>query len=144
MAYVMVIDDDEDFASATAQVLRDGGHEVQIQLDTQSAVESMEKRRPDLAILDVMFPDNSSGGFDLARTIQNYNEKLTGIPILMLTAVNAETPLHFSTRDIDEIWLPVTGFLEKPVDAEVLLNKVNELLGEAKSRGDAPAKQARG
>ncbi len=128
MAYLMIVDDDEDFASAAAKVLQNAGHEVEIRLDTQSAVKDMEKRKPDLVILDVMFPENSSAGFEVARNIRHYNEKLKGIPVLMLTAINAKFPLGFSSRDVDDTWLPVTDFLEKPVDLDVLRNKVSALL----------------
>jgi DNA-binding response OmpR family regulator len=128
MTYVMVVDDDEDFANAAAQVLRADGHEVGIELDTETAVKSMEARRPDLVVLDVMFPEGSSAGFELARIIRHDKETLKGMPVLMLTAVNAKFPLGFSSRDIDEFWLPVSDFLEKPVDFDVLRAKVAELL----------------
>lgn len=128
MAYLLIVDDDEDFAGAAATVLRAAGHEVQIELDPASATASMETRRPDLAILDVMFPEDVSAGFELARTMRHHNEKLKGIPILMLTAVNVKFPLGFGTRDIDDTWLPISDFLEKPVDLDVLRNKVEALL----------------
>ncbi len=130
MAYLMVVDDDDDMANAIAMVLRDAGHEVKIELDTKSAAKSMEKKRPDLVLLDVMFPENSSGGFELAREIKHHNGKLEGIPILMLTAINIKFPLGFSERDIDDYWLPVSGFLEKPVDFDVLRNRVAAILEE--------------
>lgn len=133
MAYLMVADDDEDFASAIAKVLQDAGHEVEIKLDIRSAVESMEERRPDLLILDVVFHEDSTAGFTLARTIRHYNEKLKGIPVLMLTAVNTKFPLGFSDRDIDDHWLPVSDFVEKPVDFDVLKEKVGALLSQAAS-----------
>ena len=46
----------------------------------------------------------------------------------MLTAINAKFPLGFSANDIDEYWLPVSEFLEKPVDFDALLKKVSALL----------------
>lgn len=128
MAYLLIVDDDEDFAGAAATLLRAEGHEVAVELETDSAVALMEQRRPDLVILDVMFPENAAGGFELARVIKHYNEKLKDIPVLMLTAVNARFPLGFSARDIDDTWMPVTDFLEKPVDLEVLKDKVSSLI----------------
>jgi len=133
MAYVMIVDDDEDFAAAASTVLRNAGHEVQIELDTESATKSMEKRPPELVILDVMFPEDASAGFELARTMRHYNEKLKDIPVLMLTAVNAKFPLGFGSRDIDDNWLPVSDFLEKPVDFDVLQGKVDALLQKTKN-----------
>lgn len=136
MAYVLIVDDDQDFADAAANVLRDAGYEVAIELDTESATKSMEQKRPDLVILDVMFPENACAGFELARHIQHHNEILKGIPVLMLTAVNTKFPLGFSARDIDEDWLPVTDFLEKPVALDVLRDKAAALLEQAEPGQD--------
>ena len=134
MAYLLIVDDDEDFASTIATVLGNEGHEVQIELDIDSAVESMENRPPDLAILDVMFPEDASAGFKLARLMRHEKEKLRDVPILMLTAINTKFPLGFGPKDIDDSWMPVTDFLEKPVDFDVLRDKVAKLLS-SKSGG---------
>lgn len=128
MAHLMIVDDDEDFASAAATVLRQAGHEVQVELETDNAIKRMVEAKPDLVILDVMFPEDSSAGFELARAMRHRNEELKNIPILMLTAVNAKFPLGFSSRDIDDTWLPIEDFLEKPVDFDVLTDKVASLL----------------
>ncbi len=130
MSYLLIIDDDDDFASAVAAVLRGEGHEVQIELDLSAAVQRMAKRLPDLVLLDVMFPENSTGGFELARTMRRGHDALKDVPILMLTAVNTRFPLGFSSKDIDEDWLPVTDFLEKPVDLGVLVDRVASLLAD--------------
>jgi CheY-like chemotaxis protein len=128
MAYLLIVDDDEDFAAAAAHALRAGGYEVATELDPRSAVRSVEQREPDVAILDVMFPEDPEAGFELARVIRHLNEKTRRIPILLLTAVNTGTPLGFSTEDADKEELPVDGILEKPVDLDVLGHKVGELL----------------
>ena len=65
MAYVMIVDDDEDFASAVTATLQAAGHEVAVECDPTAAVERMQTRAPDLAILDVMFPEDPSAGFAL-------------------------------------------------------------------------------
>jgi CheY-like chemotaxis protein len=130
MAYLLIVDDDEDFANTAAIVLRKEGHDVQIELDTDDAVKSMENKLPDLVILDVMFPEDASAGFELARLMRQESEKFRDIPILMLTAINTKFPLGFGPKDIDSQWLPVTDFLEKPVEFEVLLRRVSKLLPE--------------
>ncbi len=131
MAYILVVDDDEDFATAAATVLRGAGHEVEMALDIPSAVRGMEGRHPDLVVLDVMFPESSTAGFDLARAMRKKHEGLKQIPILMLTAVNTKFPLGFSAKDIDDDWLPVSDFLEKPVDLDVLEKRVATILDRA-------------
>lgn len=130
MAYVLIVDDDEDFAHTAAVVLRQEGHDVQIELDTGDASQSMQNRCPDLVVLDVMFPEDASAGFELARSIRHDSGNLKDVPILMLTAINTKFPLGFGAKDIDNDWLPVTDFLEKPVDFDLLRQKVAELLGK--------------
>jgi CheY-like chemotaxis protein len=139
MAYVTIVDDDEDFASAAATVLRNSGHDVQIELNPAVAVANMEKRRPDLVIMDVMFPEDSSAGFAMARQMRRAGSSLSNVPILLLTAINARFPLGFSSNDIDNEWLPVSDFLEKPLNFEQLQRKVSELLEKASpSSGSRP------
>jgi DNA-binding response OmpR family regulator len=128
MAYLLIVDDDEDFAAAAAKALTNAGHEVGIELETAAAVMSMEQRRPDLLILDVMFPEDASAGFDLARKIRRDHADLKELPILMLTAVNVKFPLGFGPGTIDEDWMPVNDFIEKPVDLAVLTSRVSALL----------------
>jgi two-component system alkaline phosphatase synthesis response regulator PhoP len=136
MAYVMIVDDDEDFASAASRVIQSAGHEVTIVNDTAKAQKSMAEKLPDLAILDVMFPEDSTSGFTLARSMRLSNEKLRHVPILMLTAVNSKFPLGFSEDDIDDRWLPIDDFVEKPVDLDVLVQRVTRLLEKSAKDSD--------
>lgn len=132
MARILMVDDDEDFTYAASLALRKEGYDVEVLHHPQGLIDTLEQNPPDLLILDVMFPEDSSAGFDLARDIRDH-ELLRGLPILMLTGVNARFPLAFGPRDIGKEWLPVQAFLEKPADFEVLLQRVEELLS-----GDEP------
>ena len=131
MGYVMIVDDDHDFATATAMVLKSRGHEVQIELTTGQALSDMQKRAPDLVILDVMFPEDSSAGFKVAREMRQEHTGLRRTPILILSAINCRFAIGFSRRDIDDVWLPVDDFLDKPVDLDILASKVSDLLSKA-------------
>ena len=128
MSYLMVVDDDADFANAAAEVLRHAGHEVEVQTDIDQALARMEQRQPDLVVLDVMFPHDDAAGFALARRMHRGSSKLKDVPIILLTAINSRFPLGFSVNDIHSYWLPVSDFLEKPVELDMLVERVNSLL----------------
>jgi len=125
MSYLLIVDDDPDFASSVATVCEALGHEVATVHTTSEALERVAQRRPDGLLLDVMFPEDSTAGFELAREIRRRHGNL---PILMLTAVNQQFPLGFSNKDIDPKWLPVVEFVEKPVDFDLLRQKITRLL----------------
>ena len=128
MAYLMIVDDDEDFANAAATVLRSAGHEVDVKLDVAGAAESLKRRPPDLAMVDVIFPEDISAGFSLVHRMREEDEGLKDVPVLMLTAVNQIFPFEFGSGDVGADSLPVSGFLEKPIDLDVLCDTVSELL----------------
>ena len=134
-ACILIVDDDRDFAESIALVVRNEGHEVEIKYDTDSAFESMQKKAPDLVLLDVMFPEDSSAGFELARVMRHENEQLKMVPIIMVTAINAKFPLGFDSNGIDSEWMPVNDYLEKPVDFDVLKDKVAKVLRQ-KNKAD--------
>lgn len=137
MANIKIIDDDVELAEDMATILRGEGHEVTMRDAVDGAAEALKADKPDLLILDVMFPENPSAGFDLARELRQ-TPGLEALPIIMLTGVNQQFPMDFSADDISEDWLPVQDFLEKPVLPSVITAKVSELLGK-QGEGEQPA-----
>ncbi len=127
MANIKIIDDDREYAENISLMLKKDGHTVSMLDTTEGAVEELSKDTPDLLILDVMFPEKPSAGFELAREIRKHDE-LANLRIIMLTGINQEFPMDFSADDINPAWLPVQDFLEKPVTARKLLEKVSKLL----------------
>lgn len=125
---IYIVDDDVDIVAFLQITLKAAGHEVGSQNDPDDLVENIRRFRPALIILDVMFPGDQEAGFKMAREIR-HREEIREIPILMLTSVNQEGDFlpRFSRRDIDDIYLPVTDFIEKPIDPQLLLKKVAEL-----------------
>jgi CheY-like chemotaxis protein len=130
VAKIRIVDDDADFSANIAEILRGEGHEVSTRDRLEGAVEELVADTPDLLILDVMFPENPAGGFDLARAVRK-RPQMKGLPIILLTAINQELPMDFSPGDIDEDWMPVQDFLEKPPGIADLLEKVDRLLGSS-------------
>ena len=127
MARIAIVDDDIELADNTAMQLRRQQHEVFTLYTTEGAARKIAEDKPDLVILDVMFPDNPVAGFDLAREIRRA-AAIKDLPILMLTGINQEFPMDFSGKDIDPNWLPIQDFIEKPAKVATLLRKVNRLL----------------
>jgi DNA-binding NtrC family response regulator len=125
MAYILIIDDDEDFSNAAAIELRNVGHEVAEALSIEGGQESISARQPDILLLDVMFPEDSAAGLKMAQHLHN---TVPDLPIILLTAVNQEFPLGFSKKDIDSVHMPVNDFLEKPVDLDTLSRTVSDLI----------------
>lgn len=125
MTQILVVDDDEDFAQAVRMGLQSRGFDVAVVHDTAEALQRMGQRLPDAAILDVMFPENPVAGIELARELRKRFPKL---PVVMLTAINEKMPLGFNQADLDPSQLPVTEFLEKPIDFRLLCDKLDRLL----------------
>lgn len=130
MARIKLIDDDAEFAGNIAAILRTAGHDVSTLDTTEGAVQILAANKPDLVILDVMFPSNPVAGFDLAREIRR-TRALKDLPVILLTGVNQEFPMGFSASDIDPDWMPVQDFVEKPVEAKLLLAAVSKMLAKA-------------
>ncbi len=127
MAKIVIVDDDVDCAKNTAAVLNAKGHETTLVHTMDTAIQTIIDKKPDLLILDVMFPDNPVAGFDLAREVRLHSE-IKNLPILLLSGVNQEFPMGFSDSDIDTDWMPVQHFIEKPFKNSDFLKSVAKLL----------------
>lgn len=130
MKKVYIIDDDRDMVDSMTIILTKNNYEVVAQYDDENIEAKVREHRPDLIILDVMFPEDSSAGFSIARRLKD-DAELARIPIIMLSAINEQGIYlgRFSNRDIDEAWLPVNMFVEKPISAKALIEKVGALIG---------------
>ena len=132
MANILIIDDDLDIIDSLKMILESNNHQVSVKTDTDDLLETIRQAAPDLIILDIIFPEDPNAGFTAARELHK-NVEVKHIPVLLLSAVNQQSNMSFgfSETDISEDFMPVEGFIEKPVEPSVLLSKVNELLGKA-------------
>lgn len=132
MANILIIDDDLDIIDSLTMILESNGHQVSVKTDTDNLVEGIKEAMPDLIILDIIFPEDPNAGFTAARELHK-NDEVKHIPVLLLSAVNQQSNMSFgfSETDISDDFMPVRGFIEKPVEPSVLLSKVSELLGTA-------------
>ena len=128
MANILIIDDDPDIVEAMRIILESRNHRVNISKSGEGGLKSAETDKPDLIILDVMM-ETISKGFEVARDLKK-SQKNKNVPILMLTAIKERTGLDFKNEAGDEDWLPVDDYLEKPLEPQELLSKVEALLKE--------------
>jgi CheY-like chemotaxis protein len=131
MAKILIIDDDPDIVTSAKMCLEGAGHKVLEASNGKEGLKILQEDEPDLIILDVMM-DTATEGFQLALQLKNpvpnsEYARYSHIPILMLTAIHSTTPLRFEP-DID--YLPVELFVDKPIDPEELLGKVDWVLDQ--------------
>lgn len=127
---ILIVDDDPDQRLAMRLPLEAAGYEVHEANGTAEGLQAVNDISPDLIILDVMM-DTTTAGFQLALDVHSRDPDSPYIqhretPIIILTAIHSTTPLRFAP---DEDYLPVQNFLEKPIDPDELLLKVQEFVG---------------
>ncbi len=121
----MIIDDDIDLVEAMRITLESAGFDVIDAQDGAKGLAILKSEQPDLLILDVMM-DTQDEGFQLAYQLRS-SENTRDIPILMVTAVGAQTGFSFDSTK-DESFLPVDEFIEKPVNPQALIDAVKRNL----------------
>ena len=127
-AKILIVDDDPDLTSALQVILESADYTVTISNNRVSGMEKIRNERPDLLILDVMM-STWQDGFEMSRELKS-DPELKKFPILMLTGVKEKTGIGFKSSAGDSEWLPVDGFLDKPVEPEVLVEEVGRLLSK--------------
>ena len=130
-ADILIIDDDKDLVNSIEIILQTKQYQVRSAFNGKEGYGKIEKKIPDLILLDVMMATDTEG-FDLAYKLKE-NPKYHDIPIIMITSFTqkmAEQGPESFQHILGEAW-PVSSFLEKPIDPEVLLSMVEKVLSEA-------------
>lgn len=134
MAKILVVDDDPDIVTAVRMALESADHQVVTANSGEEGARKVKDENPELIVMDVMM-ETHTAGFQLAMKLHSPDpasefKQYKNIPILMLTAIHSTTPLHYEP-DID--YLPVDLFVDKPIDPDDLINKVNWVLTHHKA-----------
>ena len=129
MPKILAIEDDLDMLAALRMPLEANGYEVFAAVTAEEGLQKVKEVEPDLIILDVML-ETTTAGFQVSLQLRSPDEDseyaaYRHIPILMLTAIHTTTSLRFGP---DEAYLPVDDFVDKPIDPDVLLEKVQALI----------------
>jgi DNA-binding NarL/FixJ family response regulator len=128
---LLVIDDDDDFRTFVADLLRGAGHEVDEAATGSDALARVRVERPSLIVLDVHLPDIS--GYEVCRELRDEFGDL--LPIIFISGERTE-----SYDRVSGLLLGADDYLVKPFAADELLARVRRLLtrsaeGEAARRG---------
>jgi DNA-binding response OmpR family regulator len=115
---VLVVDDDEMNVRLLEAILSDK-YEVTTAYNGKEALLDVEKKPPDLILLDIMMPGMS--GYEVCKKLKG-NNKTLHIPIVMVTALTEKT------EKIKGIEAGADDFLNKPVDVNELRVRVKSLL----------------
>jgi two-component system OmpR family response regulator len=130
--FVLVVDDEEHITELVAMGLGYNGFEVQRVASGRAALDAVERRRPDLIVLDVMLPDLD--GFEVARRLRQAEGAGTRVPIIFLTARD-------TTQDkIEGLRLGSDDYVTKPFSIEELIERVKAVLRRSSGIGPGPSK----
>ncbi|KAB8317996.1 response regulator [Tolypothrix campylonemoides VB511288] len=115
---ILVVDDVADNLFLLQTVLEAEGYDIDTALDASLALAMIEASPPDLLLLDVMMPEMS--GYEVTQFIRQ-NDKLPFIPILLITAYD-------EVSVVEGLEIGANGFIRKPIDFDLLLAKIREIL----------------
>jgi two-component system OmpR family response regulator len=127
VSHLLIVDDDVEVLDLLQKFLRQHGYEVDVASDGQGLWQALERRVPDLVILDVMLPGDS--GLVLCQRLQAEYK----VAVIMLTAMG-----ELSDRVVG-LELGADDYLTKPFAARELLARVRAVLRRAGESPGSPA-----
>lgn len=125
MARILIADDDELIAELASEVLIDAGHACGWVTCAETAWECVQRKRPDVLLLDQSMPGES--GLTLLRRLRN-SSLLYDLPVIMFTGMSGEED------EAQAIYAGAQDFLTKPFDPANLVARVNRILHHRSNR----------
>lgn len=125
---ILIIDDNERLTLIYQMIISKQGHQTEVELKSDHALERTREEKPDLILLDIMMEPFS--GWEVLEQIRG-DAKLSEIPIIVLTG---------KVMTIDEALrygMQVDGFVMKPLERSMLVTaveEVGEILAECEIR----------
>ncbi len=126
---ILVIDDNPDIRFLICNILKDQNYSVRSAANYDQALVEINRRLPDLAIIDIKLDKTDKDGIDLLKLVIKKN-KFT--PVIMISG-------HATVQiAVEAIRLGAYEFIEKPFSKEKILNYVNRALesSELKKQND--------
>ena len=124
---ILLVDDDPDYSELTRMRLEASGYQVACASNGREALELLERQhQPSLIIMDVEMPDKNGLttliNIGVRQKIRGKDSQNT-IPIIVATGLQSEK--------VREVMMAqnISGYLKKPYEAQVLIQKVRDLIG---------------
>ena len=119
---ILVIDDNPDIRFLICNILKEKNFNVRSAANFDQAVIEINKKLPNLVILDIKLDKTDKDGIDLLKLII---KKKKNIPVIMISG-------HATVQvAVEAIRLGAYEFIEKPFSTEKILNYVNRALENA-------------
>mgnify|MGYP000986654625 CR=1 FL=1 len=115
MALVFIVEDDNDIRQIEAYALKCGGFEIEEFEDAKALYERLEKKTPDLFLLDVMLPDED--GLEIVKKLRAMPQT-KHLPVMMVTAKTTELD---KVRGLD---IGADDYMTKPFSPSELVARV--------------------
>ncbi len=122
-ADILIVDDEVDIRELIAGILEDEGYEARMAHDSDSALETIEERRPSLIVLDIWLQGSRLDGLDLLNVIK---ERHPDLPVVIISGHgNIETAVSAIKRGAYD-------YMEKPFKVDRLVLVVERALENAR------------
>ena len=117
---VLIVDDEPFNVDYLEQQLEDSNYQLISASNGSEALDKIEREQPDLVLLDLMMP--VLDGFAVLAQIKA-DPVLRDIPVIMISAANDSRSVVKGIKEGAE------DYLTKPVDENLLIQKLREFLG---------------
>ena len=115
-AEILIVDDNADIRNILNELISDHGFKTRVAANFSQALNEIDKKLPDVAILDVKLDKGDNDGIELLSHIKNKNKD---VPVIIISGhANIEMAVKSLKHGAFE-------FIEKPFDQERLMNFVN-------------------
>ena len=113
---ILIIDDNPDIRNILNDLIRDAGYKTRVAANYAQALAEIDKKLPDVAIIDVKLDKGDNDGIQLLNHIKNKNKE---VPVIIISGhANIEMAIKSLKSGAFE-------FIQKPFDQERLMNFVN-------------------
>ena len=113
---ILIVDDNADIRNILNELILDAGYKTRVAANYNQALSEIDKKMPDVAILDVKLDKGDNDGIQLLSHIKSKNKD---VPVIMISGhANIEMA-------IDSLKHGAFEFIEKPFDQDRLLNFIS-------------------